>query len=135
MEDISKAIVEIPTVVLLCLFQGLVAGLLRLDFLLSKLSKAQSNGKFRERHTHPHQDRQIFSSCWNVRQKVAIATPHLGSYCIRECYWSTKTTIWPQCVLCGAAQSDVYSYMYMCESRGKVYFIYEDRYTTVTTLL
>jgi hypothetical protein len=34
-------IVEIPTVVLLCLFQGLVAGYYGLVLLLSKLSKAQ----------------------------------------------------------------------------------------------
>jgi hypothetical protein len=40
--------------VLLCLFQGLVAALrvyYSLDLLLSKLSKAQSTGKFRERHS------------------------------------------------------------------------------------
>jgi len=39
-----------PRSVLMCLFWELVAGLLRLDLLLSKLSKAQSNGKFHERN-------------------------------------------------------------------------------------
>jgi hypothetical protein len=36
--------------VLLCLFQGLVAGLLRPRPPLKQIEQAQSNGKFRERN-------------------------------------------------------------------------------------
>jgi hypothetical protein len=43
-------IVEIPTVVLLCLFQGLVAGLLRPRPSLKQIMQSSSSGKFRERH-------------------------------------------------------------------------------------
>jgi len=38
--------VEIPTVVLLCLFQGLVAGLLRPRLFSSKLSKLKAAEKY-----------------------------------------------------------------------------------------
>ena len=41
-----------PTVVLLCLFKGWLRVYYGLDLLLSKLSKAQRNKKFRERHTY-----------------------------------------------------------------------------------
>jgi hypothetical protein len=44
-------IVEIHTVVLLCLFKGWLRVYYGLDLLLSKLSKAQRHGKFRERHS------------------------------------------------------------------------------------
>ncbi len=44
-------IVEVPTVVLLCLFQGLVAGLLRPRPSLKQFEQSSSSGKFHERHT------------------------------------------------------------------------------------
>ncbi len=44
-------IVEIPTVVLLCLFQGLVVGLLRPRPFLKQINQSSSSGKFHERHS------------------------------------------------------------------------------------
>ncbi len=43
--------VEIPTVMLLCLFQGLVAGLLWPRTSLKQIEQSSSSGKLRERHT------------------------------------------------------------------------------------
>ena len=42
---------EIPTVVLLCLLQGLVAGLLRPRPSLKQIEQSSSSGKFHEWHT------------------------------------------------------------------------------------
>ncbi len=49
---VVSVIVEIPTVVLLCLFQGLVAGLQRPRPSLKQIEQAQSNRKFRERNSY-----------------------------------------------------------------------------------
>ncbi len=43
-------VVEVPTVVLLCLFEGLVAGLLRPRPSRKQIEQSSSSGKFRERH-------------------------------------------------------------------------------------
>jgi hypothetical protein len=80
-------IVEIPTVVLLVLFQGLVAALLWPRPSLKQIEQSSSSGKFRERHTCV-----LFSmNCDAVRHALFEAlSPNSAavlSSCWQHCLW------------------------------------------------